>query len=67
MSLPLSIENQFDEVYEGLQAARFQSASEAHNMEVNLQTLGKSYKTKIIKFKKRREFLVMLVEVHSGS
>ena len=62
MSLPLNIESRFDEVYEGLRAARFQSASEAHNMEANLKWLNKSFKTKIVKIKKKREYLVMIVE-----
>jgi len=45
-----------------LRAARFQSASEAHNMETNLKWLNKSFKTKIVKTKKKREYLVMIVE-----
>jgi len=63
MSLPLSIQSRFNEEYEGLRMARFTSASEAHNMETNLKWLNKSYKTKIVKHKRRgREFLVMIVE-----
>ena len=63
MSLPSSILSRFDEGYEGLKMARFTSASEAHNMETNLKWLNKSYKTKIVKHKRRgREFLVMIVE-----
>ena len=63
MSLPSSILSRFDEEDEGLKMARFTSASEAHNMETNLKWLNKSYKTKIVKHKRRgREFLVMIVE-----
>ena len=62
MSLPLSIESRFNETYEGLRAARFQSAAEAHNMETSLKWLSKSFKTKIVKVKKKREYLVMIVE-----
>ncbi len=68
MSLPLVIENRFDETYEGLRAARFPSASEAHNMENSLRVAGQSYKTKIIKHKRKgNSYLVLLVEAHSGT
>lgn len=68
MQLPLSIESLFKGEYNGLRAARFQSANEAHNLEVNLKTHGLSYQTKIIKNKRKgREFVVMLVEVDSGT
>ena len=68
MSLPSAIEYHFTETYEGMRAARFASASEAHNMETNLQWLGLSYKTKIIKHKRKgNSYLVLLVEVHSGT
>jgi hypothetical protein len=68
MLLPSAIESHFTETYEGMRAARFQSSSEAHNMETNLKWLGLSYKTKIIKHKRKgNSYLVMLVEVHSGT
>lgn len=62
MSLPLSLRSRFSEVRDGLPAARFQSASEAHNMEVALRGAGESYKTIIVKRKRApREFIVLLV------
>lgn len=68
MSLPLIIENKFTESYEGLRAARFLSASEAHNMENSLRVAKQSYKTKIIKSKRKgNAYLVMLVETHDGT
>lgn len=64
MSLPLHLESKFNLTFEGMKAARFVSASEAHNMEAALREYGLSYKTKIVKHKRRgREFWVMLVEV----
>jgi hypothetical protein len=67
MSMPLSLENLFDSTYEGMRAARFKSASEAHNMETNLKWLNLSFKTKIVKHKRRgNEFIVMLVEIHNA-
>jgi hypothetical protein len=63
MSLPLSIQTRFDAEYDGFTAARFRSASEAHNMEASLREQKVSFQTKIIKNKKRgNEFVVMLVE-----
>ena len=68
MSLPLVVENKFTETYEGLRAAKFMSASEAHNMENSLRVAGQSYKTKIIKSKRKgNSYLVMLVEPTNGS
>jgi hypothetical protein len=68
MSLPSVIENRFTESYEGLRTARFLSASEAHNMENSLRVVGQSYKTKIVKSKRKgNSYLVMLVEVHNGT
>lgn len=68
MSLPSSLDSKFDLTYDGLRAARFVSASEAHNLETALREYGVSYKTKIVKHKRRgREFWVMLVEVHNGT
>lgn len=62
MSLPLSLRSRFSEFRDGLPAARFQSASEAHNMEVALREAGESYRTVIVKRKRAaREFVVMLV------
>ncbi len=67
MSMPLSLENLFGSTYEGLRAARFKSASEAHNMETNLKWLNLSFKTKIVKHKRRgNEFIVLLVEAHNA-
>ena len=64
MSLPSSLDSKFTATFEGMRAARFVSASEAHNMESALRESGVSYKTKIVKHKRRgREFWVMLVEV----
>jgi hypothetical protein len=65
--MPLSLENLFDSTYEGMRAARFKAASEAHNMETNLKWLNLSFKTKIVKHKRRgNEFIVMLVEIHNA-
>lgn len=62
MSLPSAIDFHFTEMYEGMRAARFAAASEAHNMETNLKWLGLSYKTKIIKNKRKgNSYLVMIV------
>lgn len=62
MSLPLSLRSRFSEIRDGLPAARFQSASETHNMEVALREAGESYRTVIVKRKRApREFVVMLV------
>jgi predicted GIY-YIG superfamily endonuclease len=67
MSMPLSLENMFDSTYEGMRAARFKSASEAHNMEVSLKELKHSFKTKIVKHKRRgNEFIVMIVGEHNA-
>ena len=67
MSLPLSIDNMFNSTYEGMRAARFKSASEAHNMEASLKELKHSFKTKIVKHKRRgNEFVVMLVGEHNA-
>jgi hypothetical protein len=64
MSLPSSLDSKFTATFEGMRAVRFVSASEAHNMESALRECGVSYKTKIVKHKRRgREFWVMLVEV----
>lgn len=64
MSLPLSLDSKFAQTFDGMRAARFVSASEAHNMETALREYGVSYRTKIVKHKRRgREFWVMLVEV----
>jgi hypothetical protein len=64
MSLPSSLDSKFTQTFDGMRAARFVSASEAHNMESALRESGVSYKTKIVKHKRRgREFWVMLVEV----
>jgi hypothetical protein len=68
MSMPLSLENLFDSTYEGMRAARFKSASEAHNMELSLRLAELSFKTKIIKNKRKgNEFVVMLVGEHNGT
>lgn len=68
MSLPLVIENRFDENYEGLRAARFLSASEAHNMENSLRVAKQSFKTKIVKSKRKgNSYIVMLVEPTNGT
>jgi predicted GIY-YIG superfamily endonuclease len=65
--MPLSLENMFDSTYEGMRAARFKSASEAHNMEVSLKELKHSFKTKIVKHKRRgNEFIVMIVGEHNA-
>tara|TARA_R110000822_G_scaffold139730_2_gene277309 strand:+ start:51 stop:248 length:198 start_codon:yes stop_codon:yes gene_type:complete len=65
--MPLSLENLFDSTYEGMRAARFKSASEAYNMETNLKWLNLSFKTKIVKHKRRgNEFIVLLVEAHNA-
>lgn len=67
MSLPLYLETLFNKTYEGLRAACFVSASETHNVETALRDCKVSYKTKIIKHKRRgREFWVMLVEVQNA-
>ena len=67
MSMALSLENMFDSTYEGMRAARFKSASEAHNMEVSLKELKHSFKTKIVKHKRRgNEFIVMIVGEHNA-
>ena len=63
MSLPSSLDSKFTATFEGMRAARFVSASEAHNLESALRESGVSYKTKIVKHKRRgREFWVMIVE-----
>jgi hypothetical protein len=67
MSLPSVVENKFTEQFEGMRAARFVSASEAHNMENSLRVVGQSYRTKIIKSKRKgNSYLVMLVEPTNG-
>ncbi len=61
--LPLIIQNQFNDLYDGFIAARLKSVAETHSLEVGLRKNGCSYQTKIIKSKKRgREFVVMLVD-----
>lgn len=68
MSLPSVVENKFTEQFEGMRAARFMSASEAHNMENSLRVAKQSYKTKIIKSKRKgNSYLVMLVEPTNGA
>lgn len=68
MSLPLVIENKFTDSYEGLRAAKFMSASEAHNMENSLRVAKQSYRTKIIKSKRKgNSYVVMLVEPTNGA
>jgi len=63
MQLPLSIQNQFSDTYNGVPAVRFRSTSEAKNMEATLREYHQSYQTKINKSKKTgREFIVMLLE-----
>ena len=67
MQLPIHLESLISKSYEGLRAACFVSASETHNVETALRDCKVSYKTKIIKHKRRgREFWVMLVEVQSA-
>lgn len=62
MSLPLSIQTLFNTEYDGFKAARFRSSVECHNTEYALALEGVSYKTKIIKNKKRGiEYILMLV------
>jgi hypothetical protein len=68
MSLPLSIQNMFNETHNGIPAARFRSSMEAKNMEATLREHKHSFQTKINKSKKRgREFIVMLLEPACGT
>jgi hypothetical protein len=58
-----SLSNLFDSEYDGFKAIRFKGASECRNMETRLTLEGISFKTKIIKSKKRGlEYIVMLLE-----
>ena len=62
MSLPLSIQNKLRIIYDGSPAANFDNSLEARNFEAELEYNGISYKTRIIKHKKRaREFVVMVL------
>ena len=62
MSIPSSILNLFDDIYDGLPAAQLKSANEAHNLEVALKQANRSFQTKIKKSKKHgRLFIVMLL------
>lgn len=60
---PMSL---FTKFYDGYKAAVFDNALEYNNFTVKLRTQGQSFLTKIVKGKragkKRREFIVMLVE-----
>ncbi len=67
MPLPSSIQALFNETYDGMQAAKFKTASEAMNLETNLKWLSRSYRTKIVTTKKHgREFVVMLLEQYGA-
>lgn len=57
----------FDSEYDGLKAIRFKGASECRNMETRLTLEGVSFRTKIVKNKKRGlEYILMLVSTHEG-
>lgn len=57
----------FNDVYDGFKAARFKSSVEAHNAELALRLMNRSYKTKIRKTKRSgREFVIMLVDAANG-
>lgn len=63
--LPLGILEKFREEYEGFKTARVPTSLEAHNLELLLKLEKISFRTKIVKHKKRgREFLIMLVDEH---
>jgi hypothetical protein len=63
MSLPLSIQNIFNDTYNGVPAVKLRSSSETKNLEATLRVHQQSYQTKISKTKKSgREFVVMLLE-----
>lgn len=63
MSLPSTITMQFKDTYDGFPAARFNNSCEASNFEAALRLENVSFRTKIVKHKRRgREFVVMLVE-----
>lgn len=63
MLSPSHIQKLFPETYDGFQAARVTSVLQCADLESTLRCMNMSYKTKIIKSKKRgREFIVMIVE-----
>ena len=63
MSLPLSIENQFDSEYNGLRAAKLPTAMQCNNLQLALKQAGVSFTIKIHKSKKLgRQFIIMLAE-----
>ena len=67
MPLPSSLLSLFTEIRDGFPAARFKSASEAHNVETALRLNQMSYKTKIVKRKRAsREFVVLLLTPSHG-
>lgn len=63
MSLPTSLQNLFSSTYEGMPAARLKSSMEVHNLEIALREHRVSHRTKIVKRKKQREFVVILPPV----
>lgn len=63
-----NLRNSFTSKHDGCPAAIFDNTVEHNNFTLRLQREGLSFRTKIIKVKragkKRREFVVMLVDNH---
>ena len=60
--------DRFDQHYDEYPAAVFNNAAEFNNFGLQLRVNGLSYKTKIVKHKKRgRKFIVMLLGDGSGT
>lgn len=60
MPLPTTLQNLFSSTYEGMPAARLKSSLEVHNLETALREHKVSHRTRIVKRKKQREFVVVL-------
>ena len=68
MDFQTNPKNSFNTIYDGYKAVIFDNTTEFNNFTLRLKRHGLSYRSKIIKGKragrKRREFVVMLVEPH---
>lgn len=63
MSQPYTMQALFRDAYDGFPAVRFTNSADATEFEAVLREKSVSYRTKIVKHKKRgREFVVMLVK-----
>lgn len=63
MSSQLAMQVLFKDAYDGFPAVRFNNSMDASEFEARLKEKNVSYRTKIVKHKKRgREFVVMLVK-----